>query len=251
MHPAAIAADAPDRAAIIMGSSGDVTTFAQLDARSNQLAHLVRDSGVGRGGSLAIFAENHPRFLEVAWAAQRAGLSYTAINSHLTAEEAAYIIDDCDASIIVSTARLSAVATAACMPESAPKLRVRLMLDATHSSLADGWEAYEDAVDGRPTTPIDDECEGDFMLYSSGTTGRPKGIRRPMTFAPLGSAERTMVPLLQGIGLRPGDVYITPAPLYHAAPIAWSMGAQRAGASVVVMESFDAEQCLALSLIHI
>ena len=84
------------------------------------------------------------------------------------------------------------------------------------------------------------------MLYSSGTTGRPKGIRRPMTFAPLGSAERTVVPMLKALGLEPGDVYLTPAPLYHAAPIAWSMSAQRVGATVVVMESFDAEQCLAL-----
>jgi len=251
VHPAAIAADAPDRPAIIMGSgvmasTGAVTTFAELDARSNQLAHLVRDSGVGRGGSLAIFAENHPRFLEVAWAAQRAGLSYTAINSHLNAEEAAYIIDDCDASIIVSTARLSAIATAACTPASTPKLRVRLMLDGTPETVGEGWVGYEAAVAGKPTTPIDDECEGDFMLYSSGTTGRPKGIRRPMTFAPLGMAERTVVPMLKALGLEPGDVYLTPAPLYHAAPIAWSMSAQRLGATVVVMESFDAEQCLAL-----
>ncbi|MCU1367970.1 MAG: putative fatty-acid--CoA ligase, partial [Ilumatobacteraceae bacterium] len=94
--------------------------------------------------------------------------------------------------------------------------------------------------------PVADECEGDFMLYSSGTTGRPKGIRRAMTFPPLGQPLRGVTPMLQGLGLHAGSVYLTPAPLYHAAPLAWSMGAQRLGATVVVMEHFDAEACLDL-----
>ena len=226
-----------------MGGTGDMTTFAQLDERSNQLAHVIRAAGVGRGGSLAIFAENHPRFLEVAWAAQRCGLSYTAVNSHLTADEAAYIIDDCDASVVVSTIRLAAVATAACTASSTSKVRLRLMLG---GDTPPGWESYEATVDSQPTAPVADECEGDFMLYSSGTTGRPKGIRRAMTFPPLGEPLRAATPLLQGLGVRAGSVYITPAPLYHAAPLAWSMGAQRLGATVVVMERFDAQDCLDL-----
>ena len=126
MHPAAIAFEAPNRAAVIMAATGSVTTFAELDARSNQLAHVIREAGVQGGGSLAIFAENHPRFLEVTWAAQRSGIYYTAINSHLTAPEAAYIIDDCDASIVVSTQALADVAIAACSRDATPRVTLRL-----------------------------------------------------------------------------------------------------------------------------
>ena len=170
-------------------------------------------------------------------------MSYTAVNSHLTADEAAYIIEDCDASIVISTSLLSTVAAAACTASAAPKVRLRLMIGGNPPP---GWESYESAVDSQPTSAVADECEGDFMLYSSGTTGRPKGIRRAMTFPPLGEPLRAVTPMLQGLGLDAGSVYITPAPLYHAAPLAWSMGAQRLGATVVVMERFDAQGCLDL-----
>ena len=182
MHPAAIARRAPDRPAVIMARSGRQTTFGELDAASNRLANLLRERGIEPSDSLAIFAENHPRFLEVAWAAQRAGLYYTAINSHLTADEAAYIADDCGAAIVVSTAALAPVAPEAFSVDATPKVRVRLLLDGD----LEGWERYETVVDGQPSTPISDEMEGDFLLYSSGTTGRPKGIKRPLTLAPLG-----------------------------------------------------------------
>ncbi len=242
MHPAAIANVAPERPAVIMARSGVQTTFAELDAGSNRLANLLRDREIGPGDSLAIFAENHPRFLEVAWAAQRAGLYYTAINSHLTAEEAAYIADDSGASVVVSTAALADVALQAFTSAATAKLRVRLLLGGD----ADGWERYEAAVDEQPSTPIADEMEGDFLLYSSGTTGRPKGIKRPLTLAPLGQGPPAAVPFLQALGFTAGDVYLCPAPLYHAAPLAWSMAAQRLGGTVVVMERFDPAEALAL-----
>ena len=191
---------------------------------------------------MAIFAENHPRFLEVTWAAQRAGLYYTAINSHLTAEEAAYIADDSAASVIVSTAALAPVASAAFTTEATPNVRVRLIL----GDDGDGWERYEAAVEAEPATPIADEMEGDFLLYSSGTTGRPKGIKRPLTLAPLGQGPPAAVPFLRALGFTAGDVYLCPAPLYHAAPLAWSMAAQRLGGTVVVMERFDPAEALAL-----
>ena len=110
----------------------------------------------------------------------------------------------------------------------------------------DGWERYETAVDGQPSTPIGDEMEGDFLLYSSGTTGRPKGIKRPLTLAPLGQGPPGAVPFLQALGFHAGDVYLCPAPLYHAAPLAWSMGAHRLGGTVVVMERFDPVEALAI-----
>jgi long-chain acyl-CoA synthetase len=242
VHPAAVAAHAPERVAQIMARSGQRTTFEALDAASNRLAHLLRDRGIGPGDSLAIFAENHPRFLEVAWAAQRAGLYYTAVNSHLTADEAAYIAQDSGASVVVSTATLAPVAAAAFTVQSTPNLKIRLLLDGTMTD----WERYETVVDSQPPTPIEDEVEGDFLLYSSGTTGRPKGIKRPLSLAPLGQGPPAAVPFLQALGFGPEDVYLCPAPLYHAAPLAWSMGAQRLGGTVVVMERFDAAETLAL-----
>ena len=241
MHPRAIAEVAPDRPAVVMAATGAVTTFTQLDERSNQFAQLIRSRGVGQRGSVAIFAENHPRFLEVTWGAQRSGCFYTAVNSHLTTDEAAYIVDDCDASIVVSTRQLAGVA-AELDGTRIPKAHTRLLLDGE----LDGWERYDDVVGSLPTAPIADEAEGDFMLYSSGTTGRPKGIKRELTLAPLGDGVRGALGLAVALGLGDNSAYLCPAPLYHSAPLAWSMSTQRLGGTVVVMDRFDPERCLQL-----
>ena len=239
MYPGAVAAGAGDRPAVVMGTI--VVTYRQLDARINQLSHVLRESGISPGDRLAVLLENHPRFFEIAWAAQLCGLYYTAVNWHLTAEEAAYIVNDSESRVLLSSARLAPLA-ASLGDDLAPKVERRLMVD----GVVDGWESYEAALEDRPTAPVADACEGDFMLYSSGTTGRPKGIQRPLTLLPPGEKPDPAGAFLRLLGFDDGDVYLCPAPLYHAAPLAWSMAAQRLGGTVVVMEKFDALEALAL-----
>jgi acyl-CoA synthetase (AMP-forming)/AMP-acid ligase II len=224
-----------------MGGSGAVVTYRELDDRSNRLAQLFRARGLKPGDHIALFMENHPRFLEVAWAAQRSGLYYTAINNHLTAPEAAYIVNDCNAQVLVTTAQLGAAAHELTAGEI-PAVHTRLMIDGA----ADGWDSYEDAIDGQPATPVEPELEGQMMLYSSGTTGRPKGVRRLLERQGIGEVRDPTARFLHALGMDEGDAYVSPAPMYHAAPLAWSMGVHRVGGTVVVMERFDPEDALAL-----
>src|SRR5271165_137496 len=245
MHPGVFAAKEPDRPAVIMGAAGTVLTYAELEARSNQVAWLARRCGLRPGDGLAVIAENRPELFDLAWGAQRSGLQFTAVNWHLTGEEAGYVVTDSRARMVVVSSTLASLA-AQLGPVLAPGVR-RLMIGGT----IPGWDSFEDAVGALPTTPIPDECEGDVMLYSSGTTGRPKGIRRPVSGAAFG--EHPDIPghwLRELLGMTEGDVYLSPAPLYHAAPLAWSMSCHRTGATVVVMDRFEAEQALRLIEAH-
>jgi long-chain acyl-CoA synthetase len=236
MYPGTIAQRHPDRTAIVMAGSGDTVTFRELDERSNQLAHLLRDAGLRRGDHMALFMENHPRFLEVVWAALRSGLYITAINSHLTAEEVAYIVGDCDAQAFVSSSAMAGVATTVPWGEL-PRVSVRLMVDGTDE--ASGFRSYEEATAAFPTTMIDDESTGATMLYSSGTTGRPKGVLRPLPDTKPGEGEDRLAALSGPYKFRDGMVYLSPAPMYHAAPLAFSLNTHRFGGTVVIMERFD------------
>ncbi|MHB1855318.1 MAG: AMP-binding protein, partial [Acidimicrobiales bacterium] len=242
MHPAEIASQAPDRLAVVMGDSGESLTFRELEERSRALAVAWRRAGVSRGDTVGILLENHLRFLEVAWAAQRSGLYYTAVNWHLTPEEVAYIVSDSGAKVLVSSRLNLATAEAAAAGAVDPAGTLKVLVDGS----APGWRGLDELIGEVRDAPLEDECEGDFMLYSSGTTGRPKGIRRALTFPPMGQGIVGATGFLRMLEMQPGQVYLCPAPLYHAAPIAWSMGAQRLGSTVVVMERFDPEQALAL-----
>lgn len=241
MYPGAVAAATPDKVAYVMAGSGESVTYAELDRRSNQLAHLLRRRGLGRGDVVAIFMENNARYLEATWAAQRSGLYYTAISSRLTVGEVAYILNDCDARVLVTSRAKAAVAAEAVA--RAPGVHTRLMCDGT----VDGFDPYEAARDAEPDGPVEDESEGLDLLYSSGTTGRPKGVKVPMRdVVPIGtpSGVHTLAVALYGLG--PDTVYLSPAPLYHAAPLRFTMAWLRAGATVVVMESFDPVEFLRL-----
>jgi acyl-CoA synthetase (AMP-forming)/AMP-acid ligase II len=238
--PSTYAASDPDRPAVIT-STGQMVTFAELEARSCKLAQALFAHGLRRGDHVAVLLPNDHRTHEVVWALQRSGLYYTMVNTHLAADEAAYIVNDCGARVLITSSALAPLAAG--LLSRTPGVDLRLSLGPEASA---GYASYDDMVSGQPTTPLPDEQEGSAMLYSSGTTGRPKGIRRPLTGRPFGS-DGVLVPLLGGVmGFREGDVYLSPAPLYHSAPLVWSMTVHRLGGTAVVMERFDPELCLAL-----
>jgi long-chain acyl-CoA synthetase len=244
MYPGAHAQTTPDKAAFIMAGTGEAVTYRALDERSNQLAHLFRDAGLKRGDAIALMLENHPRYFEILWAAQRAGLYYTAISSRLTRDETEYIINDCEAKVFITSKYKSDVAQE--IIAGTPHVQVRLMIDGT----VDGYDSYEDAVGKQPTTPIDDESEGTDMLYSSGTTGRPKGVRLPLPEGEMGQPSGVTVLGQMLYGFNPDMIYLSPAPLYHAAPLRFCMAVQRVGGTAIVMEHFDAAEFLRLVDAH-
>jgi long-chain acyl-CoA synthetase len=240
MYPGAIAAVTPDKPAVIMAGSGQVVTYRQLDEESNRLAHLFRAAGLRPGDHIAFMLPNHPLFLAIAWAAHRSGLYYTAISSRLQRDELAYIVDNCGARVFISSASLADVATS--ITEDTPRVELRLMLDGT----AEGFQSYEEAVAAHPVTPIEDEVQGADMLYSSGTTGRPKGVKPALTPMPL-DEPGPLFKLISFLFQPSADsVYLSPAPLYHAAPLRYCMTFQRLGATLVIMERFDPEEFLRL-----
>jgi long-chain acyl-CoA synthetase len=238
-HVAAHALVTPDKPALIMHPSGEVRTYADLDATSNRLAQVLRARGLTTGAHLAVLVQNQPEFFETVWAAHRIGLYVTPINSHLTADEAGYIVADCDAKAIVATANLAdAVAQ---MDRDLAAVSVRISVDGD----LPGFERYEDVLAGVTPQPLADEREGGWMLYSSGTTGKPKGILPPLQEGDLG-APSMLTRLLGGMfGFTADVVYLSPAPLYHAGPAGWTTGTQRLGGTAVVMERFDPLELLA------
>jgi long-chain acyl-CoA synthetase len=233
----------PDQPAIIMATSGEVVTFAAYEAAANRFAHLLRDTGLRYKDHVAIFMENNPRMLEAEGGAERAGVYYTCINSYLSPDEVAYIINDSEAQIVVTSAPKSEVALQ--LPALCPAVRRWLMVDSAGAP-PHPFEAYEDAVAGHPSLPIEDEQLGTAMLYSSGTTGRPKGILRPLPHHHPGEN----LPIFDGIRImwryRAGMTYLSPAPLYHSAPQTSVALALRTGAPSVIMEHFDPAQFLDL-----
>ncbi len=233
MYPAVHAQSTPDKPACIMAGSGEVVTYRQLDDGSNRCAQLFRSLGLRPGDGIALCVENHPRFFEIAWAAQRSGLYYTAISSRLTAAEVEYIVRDCGAKVFLTSRYKEELARE--LRERLGGVQAKLALDAT----LPGYESYEKAVAAQPATPVADEVEGQDMLYSSGTTGRPKGVKFPLTGQPAGTppALLQLVNLLYGANA--DSVYLSPAPLYHAAPMRFCMAIHRLGGTTVVMEKFE------------
>lgn len=228
-----------NKPAIILYPSGTVVTFDELEASANRLAHYFRKQGLREGDVVAILMENNAHIHAVMWAARRSGLYYVPISTHLTPAEAAYIVDNSGAKAIVGSAKLSD--TLAGLGDELSNGLPETLLIADGD--LDGWLRYPQAVADQPDTPIDDELDGDLLQYSSGTTGRPKGIKRELPHVHP-SENPGMMAALVGFWMHPDAVYLSPAPLYHTAPSVWSMQVQAAGITTVVMEKFDAEGCL-------
>jgi long-chain acyl-CoA synthetase len=251
MYAAAHAAAHPDQPALIMAASGEVITYGEYEARANRLAHLLRNQGLRRGDHIAVLMENSAEMLIIEGAAERAGLYYTLVNSYLAAAEVAYIVDNCRARVFFTSQARSAVARQAAV--DCPHLELRLLVGAADGDddvLASGWEPYDSALAGLSGGPIADERLGAAMLYSSGTTGRPKGILRPLPDVEPGE----MLPVMDFVrgmcGYRPGMTYLSPAPLYHSAPQSAVAASVRTGSTAVIMEHFDAEAWCALVQQH-
>ncbi|MGB5950438.1 MAG: AMP-binding protein [Parvibaculum sp.] len=242
MHPYIHAQKTPTKPAYIMAATGETVTYKELDERSNQTAHLFRAAGLKPGDAIAIFMENDARYFEICWGAQRAGLYFTCISSRLTAGEIAYVAADCGARMFFVSRSLENVARELIDGNHLPKVE---RLFSVGGAIA-GYESYEDARAKLPVTPIADQTAGTDMLYSSGTTGRPKGVKHPLTGGAID--EPTGLTTLGALlyAMDENSIYLSPAPLYHAAPLRWCMTVQRLGGTVIVMEHFDAEGALQL-----
>ena len=246
MYPGKYVELNPDRPAFIMASTGESVSYREYEDRTNQLAHLLRAQGLKRLDHYSIFMENNNRYLECCGAGERSGLYYTCINHYLKSDELAYILTNSESQVLIVSRDKLAVAQEA-IAES-PAISLCLVVGGgTLPESAEGrceYRDFEAAVADYPTAPIDDEALGTSMLYSSGTTGRPKGILRPLP-EQAASENLPMFGFLSQLWLYREDmVYLSPAPLYHSAPQAATGLTIRIGGTVVIMERFDPEDYL-------
>ena len=243
MYPALRAKTHPDQPAVVMARSGEIVTYRELEASSNRLAHLLRDAGLRRLDHFSVFMENHPRYVECGAAGARAGLYYTNVNSHLTARELAYILTNSLSQVLITSQARREVALDAL--RDCPSVKLCLIVDGP--GIDGRVRNLDEATAPFPATPIADESIGAAMLYSSGTTGNPKGVLRPIPLEPPGLP---LPPLFRAFDVawrfREGMTYLLPAPLYHSAPWVGVSGTIRLGGTLIVMERFDEEEYLRL-----
>lgn len=233
---------APDRPAVIQ--DGDVLSFGELDRRARQIAQVMRSHGVQIGDHIAFCLENRPDYFSVIFGSIYAGVHYTAISPYLHADEIAYIVENCGAKLVIGSERTRekmAQAHAECGN-----------VDAWYGldGAADGYDSLPDAMAAAPVELPENPEEGIDMLYSSGSTGRPKGVLRPRPDCVFGDDPDNARPLFDLNGIDADTVYLNPAPLYHAAPLRWTIGVMRRGGRVINMDRFDARECLDLVAKH-
>jgi acyl-CoA synthetase (AMP-forming)/AMP-acid ligase II len=240
-HPSIHARSHPNKIAYRMAATGKAISYRELDELSNQGAHLFRSLGLKAGDHIALLMENRLAFMEICWAAQRSGLYYTAISRYLKEDEIAYIVRDCGAKVFIGSPKCAAQVKG--LNTGAPGEPLLFMLDEP----LEGFRSWDKEAIAQPVTPVADEVAGYDMLYSSGTTGRPKGIKKQFENNRIDLPNPFLKILCADMcGMNAETVYLSPAPLYHAAPLRFNMMAIVFGGTSVIMESFDTEEFLKL-----
>jgi fatty-acyl-CoA synthase len=243
VYPGKHAAADPARIAARLAGTDETLSYGELEDRSVRLAHVLYDAGLRPRDVVALLTDNDLRAFEVYWAAMRSGLYLTAINHHLRKDEVGYIVADSGASALIASASLAELAAAAETHQAGLRL-------AFGGELA-GYGSYTAALAGASPVPFADQPHGATMLYSSGTTGRPKGVRPALPSVQVDQIGFTVVRnVADTFGVTADSVYLSPAPIYHAAPLRWCGAVQAWGGTVVMMKRFDAEQALALIQQH-
>jgi long-chain acyl-CoA synthetase len=242
MYPGESAHTRADQPAFIMAATGEAVTYAELEDRSNRLAHFLRSVGLKRLDHYSIFMENNAYYVECCTAGERSGLYFTCINSYLTPDELAYIVNNSESRVLIFSEEKRAVATEAL--KQCPNVEVAIIVDGP----GDGAAILNlcDATKNLPATPIPDEWLGTSMLYSSGTTGRPKGILRQLPEQPPAEQLPAFDFITKMWRYREGMTYLSPAPLYHSAPNGAVAFTIRVGGTAIIMERFDPEHYLQL-----
>ena len=236
MYPGHWATVKPHADAVIDATTGAKLSWQELDQRSNQVAQLLYARGLRPGDHISLLMQNDLAFFEIAWAAYRSGLYITCINRYLTADEAAYIINDSNSKALFTA---DALAIAGELPNLTNQCSQRFITGAT----TEGYESYEAVLEGQPDTPLAEQPAGDAMLYSSGTTGQPKGIKRPLSGEHI-SGGFPGLEVNNPYGINAETIYLSPAPLYHAAPFGYCMRTLALGGQIVMMQRFDPELSL-------
>ncbi|MGU3433042.1 AMP-binding protein [Actinomycetes bacterium M1A6_2h] len=239
MYPPSIARDRPDAIAYVMAGSGESLTYAELDRRSNQLAHRWREHGVHPGDTVVIAMENTIDWPVVVAAGMRTGLYVTPVNWHLQTAELAALIAESHPAVVVTSAELAATVSNALVSAGHDAL-----LQCVHSGVP-GFEHLAVALEDRPSTPVTDESMGARVLFSGGTTGRPKAFRQALLGVHPEDAPQRHAELVTKLGIDDSVVLLSPAPNYHAAPFTFQLITLAAGGTIVCMEKFDAEAALA------
>ena len=223
-----------------MSDTGESLSYAQLEEESIRLARVMHDQGLRRGDSVALISPNSPLYFITYWAAIRSGLYITAINNNLSVDEAAYIVNDCGARAFVVHGALADVGEK--LIDLTPRVELRLAAGGP----IPGHRDFDTALAAVSAEPLPDQPIGRDMLYSSGTTGKPKGIKAPLAEYQIGEEPDPLFAVFgEAYGFSADTIYLSPAPLYHSAPFRFSGMIQSVGGTVIVMPKFDPEAALA------